>query len=165
MYPIRDFDCASRGAASVKSIGHRWIRVKHKRNNITSFYMQRKCNNAVKYYGRQLERMFQKRYKNLMQQIYSIPKSVVGPARSFPNFSSRVFSWSCISNFIFLIGDGGLGACKISLCGGELGGGGESLPFVAFAETKKFSQFTDYATQLCRVDNDRQLRGNSEQAS
>ena len=88
-----------------------------------------------------------------MQKIFSIPKSVVGPARSFPNFSSRVFSWSCRSTFVFLIGDGGLGACKISLCWGELGGGGESLPFVAFAETKKFSQCTDYATRLCRVDN------------
>ena len=67
------------------------------------------------------------------------PKSVVGPARSFPNFSSRVFSWSCSSNFFCRIGDGGSGACRMSFCCGECGGGGESLPLVAFAETGQVS--------------------------
>lgn len=47
-----------------------------------------------------------------------LPRSVLGPARSLPNFSSLWISWSWNSSFTALMGDGGLGGCTG-------GGGGE----------------------------------------
>ena len=47
--------------------------------------------------------------KNKINNYYK-PRSVVGPDNNFPNFSSLEFSWSCISDTVFvLIGEWGCG--------------------------------------------------------
>ena len=51
-------------------------------------------------------------YGSKKLNILLVPKSVVGPANSFPNFSILVLSWSCKSRVALRIGDGGCGGYK-----------------------------------------------------